>query len=338
MRAVESRVAFRRGSVLVRAVGEGPPVLLIHGLSLHTATWKVLEGTLTGHRVIEFDLPGSGRSDSPKSPASMRGLARLATRVLDHFEVERADVLGHSMGGMVAQQLAADAPERVRRLVLVATTPGVGGVQGDLKALMGMATPLRFISARAHTRSLAAITGGRGRRDPVWMAEQARLLRLVAPTATGYLGQLATMAPWSGLPRLGSISHPTLVVAGDADPLTPVTNGMLLARHIPQARLLVLPGEGHLMLLDAAGGAPHAVASFLAATELEDALAWRRAVTVTAEQLQLALAETGRQLPLWGVAGSWARTRWPAAATVTDLHPATTAATVATGTSSQRRC
>ncbi len=330
MRPGETRIAFRRGSVLVRSVGSGSPVLLINGLSLHTATWRVLEGTLSGHRLIQFDLPGSGRSDAPRSPVSIRSLAELATRVLDHVEVERADVLGHSMGGMVAQQLAADAPDRVRRLVLVGTTPGIGGLQGDLKAMLGMATPLRFVSARAHARSLAVLTGGRGRRDSAWMADQARLLRLVSPSPRGYLGQLATMAPWSSLPRLGSITNPTLVIAGDADPLTPVVNGMILARHIARARLLVLRDEGHLMLLDDASHAHQAVASFLAAAEIEDTLSWRRATHVSDEQLRLALAESGVQLPLWGTAGRWARTRWPAATLATDL--------LAPGPISQRNC
>lgn len=315
MSVVETRIRFGRGSVHVRAVGAGPPVLLINGLSLHTATWEVLERTLGGHRIIEFDLPGSGRSYAPKLPVSVRSLAELATRVLDRFDVDRADVLGHSMGGMIAQQLAADAPDRVRRLVLAATTPGIGGLHGNYKAMLALAAPLRFISARAHARSLATITGGRGRRDAGWIEEQSRLFRQVSSTPTGYLGQLTTMAPWSGLPRLGAITHPTLVIAGDDDPLTPVANGMLLARHLADARLLVLRDEGHLMLLDAASGAQWAVADFLAADEVGLALAWRRAISVSAEQLQGALEGAGRQLSPWGAAGSWARKRWPAVAT-----------------------
>ena len=77
-------------------------------------------------------------------PASMEGLARLAEGVLDRAGVEQADVLGYSFGGLVAQRLARRAPERVRRLVLAATTPGWGGVPGSLQTLARMSTPLRY--------------------------------------------------------------------------------------------------------------------------------------------------------------------------------------------------
>jgi len=126
----EESVRLSGNRLLVRDVGEGPPILLVNGLGAHTAMWATLESTLRDFRVISFDAPGAGRSPSPRLPMSLKRLARLATHVMDHFEVDRADVLGYSMGGMIVQQLCADAPERVRRAVLVATSPGVGGFLG----------------------------------------------------------------------------------------------------------------------------------------------------------------------------------------------------------------
>jgi len=306
----EGIISLGAGSVFARSVGDGPPVLLINGLSLHTATWGVLERNLEGHRIIEFDLPGAGQSDVPKWPVSIRSLARLTTSVLDHFQIERADVVGFSMGGIIAQQLAADAPERVRRLVLMATTPGVGGMQGDPKAMLSLAAPLRFFSPQAYAKSLGSLTGGRGRRDKVWIAEQTRLRMEYKPEWKGYFGQMASIAPWSGLPRLARVNHPTLVLAGDDDPLTPVVNGMMLAHLLPNGRLTVLSGEGHLMVMDADSMAHPAIREFLSAQSLDKAPVWQQAVTVSGAQLQAALATSGRQLPPWSIANARMRRRW----------------------------
>jgi pimeloyl-ACP methyl ester carboxylesterase len=143
----EESVRLSGNRMFVRDVGSGPPILLVNGIAAHSAMWSTLESTLRGFRVISFDAPGAGRSPSPRLPLSLKRLARLATHVLDHFEVDRADVLGYSMGGMVVQQLCADAPERVRRAVLVATSPGVGGFFGNTKAMINIATPALPVAA-----------------------------------------------------------------------------------------------------------------------------------------------------------------------------------------------
>ena len=95
-----------------------------------------------------FDAPGAGGSPTPRRPLRMPDLARLAVSLLDELGVGRADVLGYSWGGVVAQQLARDAPERVRRLVLVSTTPGLGGTPPSLAATVLLSTPLSFLCAR----------------------------------------------------------------------------------------------------------------------------------------------------------------------------------------------
>src|SRR5690242_2646722 len=111
------RIAGRR--IRVRLVGHGRPVLLLNGHGAHVAMWGPLEQTLEGFQLIEFDAPGTGGSRTPPYPISIPALASLAARVLDEVDVSTADVIGYSMGGMVAQQLAASQPQRVRRLVLV---------------------------------------------------------------------------------------------------------------------------------------------------------------------------------------------------------------------------
>jgi pimeloyl-ACP methyl ester carboxylesterase len=296
--------------VHVRELGEGPPLLLINGLGANTSMWRPLERTLEGFRIVEFDLPGSGRSGVPWKPLSVGALARLATSVMDRLGIERADVLGYSMGGIVAQQLAADAPERVRRLVLVATSPGVGAMQGDLKAMLSFFSPLAFLSPERYAKTMGSLAGGRAGRDSAWMAEQGAASPDYAPSLRGYLGQMLTISVWSGLPLLSRIDHPVLVVAGDDDPLTPVANGMMLAHLLVDGRLLVLEGEGHLMLLDPDSPAHPAIHGFLAADRLDRALVWKAAAKVGAQDLERELAATGTQLPPWSIANALMRRRW----------------------------
>src|SRR4051794_20910420 len=123
--AVERTIRVGGVRLHVREVGRGgPPVLLINGLGAHTAMWEHLEQALSGLHLIEFDAPGVGQSPAPPFPVTIPALAWLAKRVLEATGVNRADVLGYSMGGLVAQQLAISTPRLVRRLVLVATSCG----------------------------------------------------------------------------------------------------------------------------------------------------------------------------------------------------------------------
>src|SRR3954469_11914440 len=102
--------------------GEGPPLLLITGLSGNTLGWAMLEPTLAEHfQVIAFDNRGAGRSAAPPGPYTTREMADDAVGLLDHLGIERTHVLGLSMGGMIAQELALAHPTRVDRLVLFAT-------------------------------------------------------------------------------------------------------------------------------------------------------------------------------------------------------------------------
>ena len=297
--------------VHVRDVGEGPPLLLINGLGTHSAMWEPIERALTDVRLIEFDSPGTGRSRGTSGVISVPALAWLATRVLDEVGVERADVLGYSMGGVVAQAMAAYTPERVRRLVLVATTPGLGGVPGTSSAMLNIATPLRYYSQSFYARTIGDMVGGRARTDRAWVERHGRLRRRHPPTVRGYFGQLASVASWTNLPLLHRIGHPALVVTGDDDPLVPPANSVLLARRLPQGRLLVVPGEGHLLLMDADSAALAPIRGFVTAQSPQDAPAWRDAEPVGDDDVRAAIAAAGRTLQPWSAIGGLMRSAWP---------------------------
>ena len=293
-------IAFQGVDVFVRAVGSGPPVLLVNGLGAHTAMWDHLERTFAGFRLLQFDLPGAGQSGVPRWPVSIRDLATLATRVMDRFGVEQADVLGYSMGGIVSQQLAYDHPDRVRRVVLLATTPGRGAFSGDPKAMLNIISPVRYLSPALYAKTIGTLVGGRARHDAAWVAEQGLLRLKYAPTWRGYFNQLASMSRWSALAILPRIEHDVLVVAGDDDPLVPVVNAMLLTHLLPNARLLLARNEGHLMMMDADSRTHARMHEFLAADDLTATRVWDVAQPVGAGELRIALAGASALALPWG--------------------------------------
>ena len=303
-------VTFPDATVFVRDVGEGQPLLLINGLGAHTGMWRAFEDAMPGHRLVEFDLPGAGRSPVPAKPISIERLARLATAVMDHHGMDRPDVLGYSMGGMVAQQLAANYPDRVRRLVLAATTPGVGSVQVRLSALLNILTPVRYSSPRLYAATVGSLVGGRARSDAAWVAEQAKLRLEHRPSWRGYMSQMRSMGGWSSLPLLRDISQPTLVLAGSDDPLSPTTNAKIIAYLVPNSRLVVLEDDGHLLMIDERSASHAAVREFLSATDVEHAEVWREGQDVDAVHVRTALAEAPRQLPPLSILDTLARRRW----------------------------
>ncbi len=307
----------------VRDVGSGPVVLLVNGLGAHTRMWTNLEERLVGHRVVAFDAPGTGESQTPPTPLTIPALARFAVRVLDHVGVERADVLGYSMGGVVAQQLAVQSPQRVRRLVLVATSVGLGTVPGRLRVMLNLATPLRYRSPWVYRRTIAGLVGGRARTDPGWVEEHGEIRLSQAPTTRGYLSQLAGMT-WTTLPWLGGVEHPALVVVGDDDPLIPVANALLLTNRLPHARGVVVAGEGHLMLMDERSAAFSPIEEFLGAERHDQTEVWQRGFVADDAQLEAAIRATRGQAQPWGVTGALLRAVFRPRIDATGTPPAGT--------------
>jgi poly(3-hydroxyoctanoate) depolymerase len=274
----------------VRERGEGRPLLLINGIGAHIDMWAPLEQALPDTRVIAFDAPGTGRSMTTCLPLTLELLSDIATGLLDRVGYERVDVLGYSFGGLVAQFLAWRAPERVRRLVLAATTPGWGGVPGSTWALQQMSTPLRYYWPPYYQSVIGALMGGRARTDPEFVSRHGELRMLNPPTPLGYLWQLMALLGSSGsLSWLSRLTAETLVVAGDDDPVMPLANALLLARHIPAARLFVARGEGHLLMMDGSSQALPVIRGFLGADDLRRAAGWQQASVVTEAMLAAAL-------------------------------------------------
>lgn len=243
--------------------GSGPPLLLLTGIGANLDMWAPFRKELTGFETIAVDLPGAGESVTPMLPVTMRGLAKLASGLLDVLGYPVVSVLGYSFGGLVAQQLAHLRPDRVDRLVLAATGCGVGAIPGRLGAMLSLLTPTRYYSRGNLEQVGPSLYGGRSRREPEVLAGLAGARLHRPPTARGYLWQLMATSGWTSLPWLGDLRMPTLVLSGEDDPAVPPVNGRLLAARIPNARFELVPGGGHLMLLDQAADVAPLVREFL---------------------------------------------------------------------------
>jgi pimeloyl-ACP methyl ester carboxylesterase len=239
--------------------GEGEPLLLFSGVWGEVGLWDGLLPYLPGFRTIAFDPPGIGRSEMPVFPLTMHALVRFGTAVLDDLGIESAHVLGASFGGAVAQQMAISHPDRVRRLVLVSTSFGVGAKPGKISAFWHFSHPLSYRPPRLE-RVAGTMFGGRLRREP----ELVRTMHIRRPNnALAAMYRLAPLFGWTSLPWLWTIRHPTRVVAGDDDPVTPLVNHRIIAALVPRARLHIVRGGGHLALLDSAPVVAPVITSFL---------------------------------------------------------------------------
>jgi poly(3-hydroxyoctanoate) depolymerase len=263
---VDWHPAFVRAAGLRLRVGRhgsGPPLLLVTGIGAHLDMWSPFARLAGERELIAFDPPGAGLSQRPRRPLRMGGLADVVGELLDALRLERVDVLGYSFGGALAQELARRAPGRVRRLVLCATGPGLGGTPPRPLAALMLATPARYYHPRLLAITLPYVAGGRTARDRRVLAGHAEERLQWPPSPLGYAYQLYAITGWSSLPWLHRLAQPTLVVAGEDDPSVPLRNARLLAERLPDARLHVVKRGGHLFLLDEPENAVEAITGFL---------------------------------------------------------------------------
>lgn len=223
-----------------------PPILFFNGIGANIEAVAPLAETLTERGFIMFDMPGTGESPDPTVPYNPFTMAWTAARVLDRFGIEVADVMGVSWGGAMAQHFALQHPRRTRRLVLAATTPGMLMVPGDFSAISKMGNPRRYVDAKFMNKHFATLYGGLTQNPG---AKAQHIGRLKPPSPRGYVYQLLAMLGWTSLPALPFLAKETLVMMGENDTIVPVINGRILASMIPNSRLEIFEGGGHLFLL-----------------------------------------------------------------------------------------
>ena len=198
--------------------GSGPPLLLVPGLGADTRLFGGVTAALAATcRVIVFDPRGGGRSDAPPGPYSIEQMADDAAGLLDALHVERATVVGYSMGGRIALGLALDHPSRVAKLVLAATS--------------ARTRPTRVLSRRWWALEVLSRLPAPGDRQPRWAWESQR----------------RASTSFDATRRLGEVRVPTLIIHGQRDHMTPLALAREMNRGIEGSRLVVVRG-GHLSL------------------------------------------------------------------------------------------
>jgi pimeloyl-ACP methyl ester carboxylesterase len=248
--------------------GRGPPLLFIHGLGSTAQDWEpqIQEFSKT-HQVIAFDLRGHGQSSKPPDPYSIPLFASDAAELLQALKIESAHVVGLSLGGCVAFQLALDFPSLVRSLVIVNSAPEF--VRRSFKTRLEVWRRTASVRWRG-LRRMGERMGARLLPRPEHVALRATFVeRFAQNDPQAYLNSLKALIGWNVTDRLGSIQCPVLVVASEHD-YTPLAFKEKYARRMPAARLVVIPNAHHAVPLEQPEQFNAVLAKFLAAHGLPD--------------------------------------------------------------------
>jgi len=249
-------------------MGQGPAVLLIHGLNGSTFSFRHLAPLLSaGFRVVALDLMGFGYSERPPhADYSLAAQARLVSGFLDALGIEKAAVLGHSLGGAVAMHLAVMFPERVEKLVLVSSASDSETRRGLRSAKL--ARPLlpvvaAFTIQNRHFRRMSLRSACY---DPAFITPEVVEGYMTPTRIHGHLralGSLMVDRRRDPVLDFAAITQPTLIIWGAADRWLPASHGWRLNTRIPNSRLIVIPKAGHLVLEEQPEESARAMTSFL---------------------------------------------------------------------------
>lgn len=284
----EWQISLHGRRVIYRIAGSGPPVVLIHGMLNSSSHWQAVAQRLAAdYTVVAPDLIGHGDSAAPRGDYSLGAHAASIRDLLAAIGIERASIVGHSLGGGVAMQFFYQFPQRVERLVLI-SSGGLGREVSPLlrtAALPGMSA---LLSLTIHPRLLAALRGsGTGLRERgfgagVYLQAIARALRPLesAGAREAFLHTLRAVIDIHGqrvsatdrLTLLESI--PTLIVWGERDRTIPIEHGRLAHEAIPHSTMKTIPRSAHFPHLEAPEELSRLLQEFLGATEpghIEDA-------------------------------------------------------------------
>jgi pimeloyl-ACP methyl ester carboxylesterase len=232
---------------LKRTGESGPPLVFVHGYLGGAGLWEEqLQAFSDGFRCFAPNLAGFGDSAGMVAPDTIEGHARQVLDTLTEAGVETFHLLGHSMGGMVVQQMAAMAPERIERLVLYGTGP-VGMLPDRFETIDVSRQRLKTEGLQATAARIAATwfeIGERAERYPICLAEGAKA------TMQAALASLSAWETWDGSDNLAAFPMPTLVIWGDGDRSYGWSQPERLWRTIPNCRLAVVPGCAHIVHME----------------------------------------------------------------------------------------
>ena len=253
----QARVRGRR--ISYTDIGNGRPVILIHGQGGSWQWWMRIMPIVSAHRrVIAVDLPGFGGSDPIATGDVFTEHVATIIGLLDHLGLADAIIAGHSMGGLVALQVACDHPDRVARLMLI----DAGGANISAKRLALIVTGLRAFSrifaipwvprVVARRRSLRTALMALALHHPGALSTSLAMEILPRMAAPGFVQSLSAAAIAVNQVTPQAVTCPSLIVWGSRDRILPVSTGYVLASKIPDARFVPLDNVGHCVMVEAA--------------------------------------------------------------------------------------
>ncbi len=245
--------------------GAGDAVLLVSGGAMDMDQWDAqMAAFAPGRRVIRFDQRGVGASDGPAGGYTIEQMADDAIALIDALQAAPCALFGNSLGGSIAIAAALRAPAAVRALIVAATSAGPAGppMPPETQTEMFRASALPVVEAAAAAQEVV-FAGDYPRRHPEVLRRAIAKREANTAPLIATLGPLQSVAAYDPLPGLESLRVPTLVLHGADDRMVPAGNATLLAEHIAGARLQVVPGAGHGLVMEAAGPVNAAVLEFL---------------------------------------------------------------------------
>ena len=229
-----------------RVVGQGEPLVMIMGFAADQSGWMFqVPAFKKYYQVITFDNRGVGKSDKPQGPYTPKIMAEDTVQLMDHLNIKRAHILGISMGGVIAQEIAINYPERVMKLILGCTwSCDDDGANGG--------TPLCMEAKKLPIRQFAAYVTDAATDKPFfrWFLLPTLKLRfklMKEPEAAGLIGQHECITGYNSLDRLPLIKSTTLVITGTDDRVIKSTSSETIAKNILNARLVKIDKGSHLV-------------------------------------------------------------------------------------------
>ena len=250
--------------------GEGEPLVLIMGFAGPGQAWFFQTRAFKKYyKVVTFDNRGVGKTDKPSEPYTIKAMADDTIGLMDHLGIDKAHILGYSLGGIVAQELAINYPERVRKLILASTLSTMRQIASEMLEAMGLGEDFSEEDVRS-----ADI--GKALSSLVANAFNSRLYRMIlvpiVPIYTrlvglkGLKGQVEAIAGCNTLDRLHTIEAPTLVIVGTEDKVATPGGSEVMASRIPNAKLVKVEGGSHGYVMEMRGRFNKEVLDFLRAS------------------------------------------------------------------------